>query len=286
MSNLVQRLLLFFLGLPAIVAIVWLLPAARHAATVALLTAFAAGSGVELGRLFEKRGVRVSPALCGLRSALVTLSFYAGAFIGGSPLEAAGIGILSTALLSLVVFAPIAFSAQEKLPDALSRAAAEGFALIYPGMLSGFTVLIVTSPPRASEAILSFALMVFGSDSIAWLMGMTLGKRRGLVAASPNKSLAGFAGAFIGALSGGILADAVFPGACGLPRAGIALLSLLVAAAAIVGDLFESALKRSAGAKDSGARVPGRGGMLDSFDSLLYAAPLFFAGIVAFGLFR
>ncbi len=59
-----------------------------------------------------------------------------------------------------------------------------------------------------------------------------------------------------------------------------------IGAAVIVGDLFESALKRSAGIKDSGSAVPGRGGFLDSFDSLLFAAPVFYGLSLLFGFFR
>jgi phosphatidate cytidylyltransferase len=62
-------------------------------------------------------------------------------------------------------------------------------------------------------------------------------------------------------------------------------MALCVAGAAILGDLFESALKRSAGAKDSGTKVPGRGGFLDSFDSFLFAAPVFYLASRLLGLF-
>ena len=66
----------------------------------------------------------------------------------------------------------------------------------------------------------------------------------------------------------------------------IAAMGLVVGCAAIVGDLFESALKRSAGVKDSGTMVPGRGGFLDSIDSLLFAAPAFYGMSLLFQLFQ
>ena len=57
-----------------------------------------------------------------------------------------------------------------------------------------------------------------------------------------------------------------------------------IASFGIVGDLFESALKRSAGIKDSGTMIPGRGGFLDTFDSILFAAPVFYAAVIILDL--
>lgn len=286
MSNLLQRLLLFFVGVPAIFAVVWLLPGAHHAATVALVLAFCAGSGLELGRLFVQKGIRVRPALSGALAVAVPLLFYASTFAGPASFGSAGLVGLGLALLAVLVLLPFGLARKEALAEALARAAAYGFILVYPGLLSGFVVLIAAEPPRATEAILAFALATFGNDSLAWLVGSTLGKRRGLVAVSPNKSLAGFVGGFAGSLGGLFLARLAFPASFPAPLPALIPMALAVGAATILGDLFESALKRSAGAKDSGSVVPGRGGFLDSFDSLLFAAPLFYAFALALGLFR
>jgi len=66
------------------------------------------------------------------------------------------------------------------------------------------------------------------------------------------------------------------PGLIGNNLFMVVLLSLVLGLTTIAGDLFESSLKRSAGVKDSGAMIPGRGGVLDSIDSLLFSAPVFY----------
>ncbi|MBL8968295.1 MAG: phosphatidate cytidylyltransferase [Spirochaetaceae bacterium] len=286
MSNLTQRLLLFFVGVPAIIAIVVFLPQGRHAAVVALLLLFSGGSGVELGRLFVDKGIAVKPAVFGAIAAVGPGLFYAALFIKRGSLAAAGIGSFVAAILAVIVLSAFAFSPKEKIPDILPRATGYGFAFIYPGLLAGFLVLIAAQPPRATEAIITFACMTFGNDSLAWLAGTTLGKRRGLIAVSPNKSLEGFFGGVAGSLAGGLAAYFAFPASFPIPVWALLLMAVAVALATVLGDLFESGLKRSAGAKDSGGVVPGRGGFLDSFDSLLFAAPVFFGLAVLLRLFR
>ena len=159
------------------------------------------------------------------------------------------------------------------------------FALLYPGLFAGFVTLIISRFAYSTEAILCFALMVMGNDSLAWLFGVTMGRKRNLVDVSPNKSLAGFIGGFLGSCAVAMGAKALFPAAIGQPYWVMLAFGLVVGCSVIIGDLFESAIKRSAGVKDSGSLVPGRGGFLDSFDSILFSAPVFYAGSLALGLF-
>jgi phosphatidate cytidylyltransferase len=135
--------------------------------------------------------------------------------------------------------------------------------------------------------ILVFLLMVFANDSLAWAAGMLFGKgNRGIIAASPNKSIAGFIGGLIAAVLAGIGGAYFLPGAFVSrylhPVFAGGLLGFLTGAAGSLGDLAESALKRSSGIKDSGALIPGRGGVLDSIDSVALAAPVFYVAYRVF----
>jgi phosphatidate cytidylyltransferase len=133
--------------------------------------------------------------------------------------------------------------------------------------------------------ILTFVFMVFSGDGLAWALGMAFGRgNQGLVPASPNKSVAGFIGGIMAPVIAGIGAALLLPGIfvpkCasffGIPVIAGFILGLLTGVAAILGDLGESAIKRSSGIKDSGSIIPGRGGVLDSIDSLALAAPVFY----------
>ena len=135
--------------------------------------------------------------------------------------------------------------------------------------------------PNASFAFLAtFLVLVFISDSAAWLFGMLFGKNnRGVLLASPNKSVAGFIGAFVGSFVFAVIMTHlvfkdVFATTNLLPKT--AILSVVICTAAIIGDLAESVFKRSAEVKDSGNVVLGRGGVLDSVDSIFMAAPFYF----------
>jgi phosphatidate cytidylyltransferase len=135
--------------------------------------------------------------------------------------------------------------------------------------------------PRPEMVILVFLLITYLNDAAAWAAGMGFGKgNQGIIPVSPHKSIAGFAGGLASSVIIGIGAAGLLPEAFSSSRlpslpAG-ALLGLVVGAASTLGDLGESALKRSAGLKDSGTVIPGRGGMLDSIDSLAVAAPVYY----------
>ena len=125
--------------------------------------------------------------------------------------------------------------------------------------------------------------LVWAADTGAYFAGRRFGRKKLAPRISPAKTWAGVWGGIGASL---LLAAAVAPllgvAWTALPR--LLLLVLLAAVASIVGDLFESLIKRHSGAKDSSALIPGHGGVLDRMDSLLAALPVFAVGKVVLGL--
>jgi len=153
---------------------------------------------------------------------------------------------------------------------------AAGFAALVPMALA----ITVMTP---LQVVLAVALTSI-ADSAAYFTGRALGRRKLAPSISPGKTWEGAYGALAGAV---IFAAACQPAVPELRRAisGSAWVPYLLAAAAlcalgILGDLFESALKRQAGAKDSGTLLPGHGGVLDRIDSAASTLP-FAAGLWA-----
>lgn len=111
------------------------------------------------------------------------------------------------------------------------------------------------------------------NDTMAYIIGSTLGKNPLMASVSPKKTWEGTIGGILLTIAGGgflgLGTDLVQPYQGGI-------MGLMVAVAGIFGDLFESALKRKTGAKDSGGILPGHGGVLDRFDALLFAIPFVF----------
>lgn len=123
-------------------------------------------------------------------------------------------------------------------------------------------------------------ILIWVNDSFAYITGMLLGKHKMWERHSPNKTWEGTIG---GALF--CIAAAVFAGPCFVPDimiGGWAVIGLICSAAGTLGDLVESMFKRYCGVKDSGNIMPGHGGVLDRFDSILMAVPfvLLFLGII------
>ena len=119
------------------------------------------------------------------------------------------------------------------------------------------------------------------SDTGAYLTGRAIGGPKLAPRISPAKTWSGSCGGLLAAVAGGAVIASVLPDA--LAGAGVrgAMMGAVMAVAAQAGDLGESALKRARGVKDSGAIIPGHGGLLDRFDGLLVAAPL--AALISLG---
>jgi phosphatidate cytidylyltransferase len=162
----------------------------------------------------------------------------------------------------------------------LYRLSADFSLMIYPGLLLSW-VITMSTLDYSSIVLLTFLSAVMVNDSLAWVTGMLFGKNnRGIFSVSPNKSIAGYAGGMAGSTGVCIAAACIFPKAfepdqiARLPSA--ILLGVFSGITVILGDLAESAIKRSSGFKDSGYIFPGRGGVLDSTDSIALTAPLFY----------
>lgn len=270
--NTAQRLALFLGGIPLLVLAVLYLPFGRHAVIALVALAVQGIAAVETVRFFDHEAKEIPAWPSSAAAVLTGLSTYMASLFG---LPAFEILACTSTVAFLALSAPMAFATRESAPKILRTLGARALTQLYAGVLGSYFILITSGFEQGAAAIFSFLLITFGNDSLAWLFGMTMGKRRGLIQMSPNKSLAGFAGGFLGSLTGALLASILFPRAGFPSRLPLALWSIAIGAVVIVGDLVESAMKRSSGLKDSGAIVPGRGGVLDSFDSLLFAAPVF-----------
>jgi phosphatidate cytidylyltransferase len=131
------------------------------------------------------------------------------------------------------------------------------------------------------EITMYFLLLIWTADISAFFVGKMLGKSKMAPEISPGKTMAGFYGALVSAIICGVLLTLIY----GFPlmnASDIILLSVLTVLISIYGDLFFSVVKRQSGVKESGSMLPGHGGILDRLDSLIAAAPFFYAGMYLF----
>ncbi|MFA5354756.1 MAG: phosphatidate cytidylyltransferase [Thermodesulfovibrionales bacterium] len=123
------------------------------------------------------------------------------------------------------------------------------------------------------EWILFLYGCVWASDSLAYYAGKGLGKRKLYPEVSPNKTVAGGVGSFIGGVIAAIILGKLL---INMEVWRLAVMGLSIGGITIVGDLVESMFKRDAGVKDSGSIIPGHGGILDKIDGVLYAGPVLY----------
>ncbi len=158
----------------------------------------------------------------------------------------------------------------------ISKIAYSSLIIFYCGFLVTFLSRL-TALNNSTYFICLYLILVFMCDSGAWFFGILFGKSsRGYVAVSPNKSLVGFAGGVVSSVACGILAKLLFSEVFYISIPKMIIIAAATSLAAIVGDLIESVFKRSCDVKDSGNLIPGRGGVLDSIDSILVACPIFY----------
>lgn len=149
------------------------------------------------------------------------------------------------------------------------------FSFLYVPVMLGFIDFI-----RREENGLYLVFLVlicsWGCDTFAYCVGMLIGKKKIFPVLSPKKSLEGCIGGMAGASLLGALYSRFVMGGSAESVGRIALICALGAAVSMVGDLAASAVKRNKGIKDYGKLIPGHGGIMDRFDSVIVTAPLIY----------
>jgi phosphatidate cytidylyltransferase len=208
------------------------------------------------------------------------LGGYAGAVAALLGMQLGGVPWLLAGLLSTLLFAFCVFLLSQSRPAFTAAIATTVLGVIWIAGGLSCLLLVREIPDFGLWAIVAVLFTVFASDTFAYFVGRALGRHRMAPAISPGKSWEGFVGGTVAA---------VFVAFVLLYRDRDEFLSIAeslalgaaVAMAGVLGDLFESAVKRDLGVKDSGRILAGHGGVLDRIDSLLFAGPAAYVVILA-----
>ena len=270
-QNLKQRIITCVIGVPAVILGIFCFQDYNFIIFSLLIIAFAFLGTFEMSKmLFDGKVVAISY----LAPFLTVIQYLQG--ILSWPDDT--LDLVFILLLLFVFSTEIKLGEKDNFKESLIRASKKCLLIFYPNYLLTFMLRMLALPETTAYTIITFMLMVFSNDIFAYVFGMLFGKNnKGIFKVSPKKSVAGFIGGLLCCIGIGILMFSL----CSehLPNLTLfhqILLGIAMSFTANVGDLTESAFKRSANVKDSGNLIPGRGGVLDSMDSLIASAPIFF----------
>ena len=261
-ANLMWRVLTALVVLPLVIVALFLGPPLVIVALAGLVVLLGMR---EFCRLAESRGL-VPARLTGILLGTAIFAEMARPGWSGVPLWPA---------MALVLFATTLWLSRD-VPKAVTSVAVTLLGATYLGALGGALAGLRFIEP-AEEGAWRLAMLlgaIMGSDIFAFFVGNALGRHRLAPSISPNKTVEGAVGALVGGAVGAVLVARL--GMPNLSPVVAGVLGVAAAATGILGDLFESELKRWAGVKDSGRLLPGHGGVLDRLDSLLFGAPVLY----------
>jgi phosphatidate cytidylyltransferase len=260
--------------LAVLIAAVWVGPLWATLALGVLAAAIGAHELVAMA------GVRVRVVSIG---AAITTGTVTAAFAYGDPLLAdphQHSTMLVAVLVAVVVLTGVSVLASgDPVREAVPVVGLAFMAPLYVGLPVG--VLVWVQAVYGREAFLLPIAIVAASDTAQYYTGRAFGRRKLAPTVSPAKTIEGAIG---GLVVSGLLGVVLAPYLLGVAVTPVERVPMLVGAgfgvllglAGMLGDLFESFLKRSAGVKDSSGIIPGHGGVLDRIDSHLFAAPVYY----------
>jgi phosphatidate cytidylyltransferase len=261
-SGVLRRLLSALVLLPVFLLIVIKAPGWMFNTLVVIASAAALW---ELVRLFEQAGRPVDRGLALVAGVAVTASFSASRM-----LEPLALPVFS---LLMAVVAVLAAPVWRGTPDA-ARSANTLLAITYVGWLLGFGILLHHTSALGDELVLYVVGVTWLGETAAYIVGSNMGRHKLAPVISPKKSVEGAVAQLVVSVATGAAVGAWLLPRCG---AGVWLgAGALLGVVGQFGDLAESAIKRSAGTKDTGGLIPGHGGVLDRIDSLLFNLPAFY----------
>lgn len=243
-----------------------------------LLVVATSGAAVwELARMFEQARRPVYKWLGVALAAAVTGAF---ASASATPGAVPAYPTLAIALaIGLVVSAPVWSGA----PPSTEAPANTLLGITYVGWLLGFTILL-HGLPQGPWFVLFLMGVTWAGETAAYVVGSLIGRRRLAPTLSPGKTLEGSAAQIVASVLAAVLLERWLLPGCGHAFALAA--GGLIGVVGQIGDLAESAIKRSVGTKDTSQIIPGHGGVLDRIDSLLFNIPMFYGYIAVMGCLR
>lgn len=245
----------------------------------ALLAAVSVLASLEFYRMAARKNARPFARLGAASAAAVVLLAVVARDAG--PREA-GIEALLTLLVLLSVALAIWLRGTGGEP--LLSVAVTVFGVAYTGTLLAYGVFLRHLPGtegawHGTALVFAPVLLTWSSDTFAYFVGRRWGRRKLIPRVSPGKTVEGASGALVGTVLVSVAYASLLAGfgTYRITTGEAILFGVLMSAAAQLGDLAESLLKRDAGVKDSGTLLPGHGGALDRFDSLLFTLPVAYA---------
>lgn len=311
MSNFTKRLILFLIFLPTVL-LSFFFPVKNHIIIFILYGAIVTWYGShEFALLIKHKGITIKPYFLGVCNTLLFICSYLFAHNVGNLQSFRPAPLLFfAALIGLVSYILSRDILKQDLTHSFEKIAYTLTGLIYiglPSLLVPFifnlsftessTPLFYNIAPHGtwtgSFTLLLLIIIIWSNDIFAYLFGRLLGKNNSIgLTASPNKSWAGYIGGYLSSFVivtiyiGFIYFIPFLRKHMQYPLAFYYITTLIVGIMVPIGDLVESVIKRSVNIKDSGNLMMGRGGVLDSIDSILFTIPIFFMLVQIYFSFR
>jgi phosphatidate cytidylyltransferase len=261
MSAFWSRILISLVLLPVILGIVWL-------GSWWLFAAALIGGLIALHELYVMgRGLRP-----------LVLGGYVGLILTLLGAEVGEISWMVGGIFATIVIAFVVFGFSDARPSATAAISLTLLGVVWVGGGLASFILLRDIPEHGRLVVFTVLIAVFADDTAAYFVGRTIGRHKMAPTISPGKSWEGFVGGTIAAMAVAFFAmyDQGF-----LTDFEAVALGAAIAVSSTLGDLFESAIKRDLGVKDSGRLLAGHGGVLDRIDSILWAGPAAFYVVLA-----